>query len=862
MCTWSSRNTSLSNETQNDQVEIQEENFFSDVRGRNTIEVYQNYDKFPPITTIPPSLKMPFEQILNKPYLAQIVTWTSAMTPNTNIITMGFPLDFLVNGQLRTPFEVAAKYRLKACVYLQVTGTPLHAGLVLASAVPTECLSMSVPGNRNSFLQAPHVFLSANEATPVCLEIPFYSNTKLLETNVSVRSNVYNSEVDYAELQLNVWNQLVPGTSGSTSLSISIHVMFTQADFYVPKNDFTTWNPQSTMVSSIFDMSAEAAKKLTGDFIDKMRGLVKSYTGLHNPNIPILQERMLASPRNFSNNVDIPTYFEKLDPYTDHNRVVVENTFYTDVDEMDIKTIISKPQYVGTFAVNNTQNAGAILWSRPITPSQDQIVAPYYYATGIPMQTLALLTRYWKGKIKLHIQSAMTNFHNVRFMVARNYSNDSRALQNVPDFYDCVALQSTTLEFSGGSQVQTIDLEYCSELEQLPNTTSAASNALQHGMYYIYLAQPLVLSGQVATEVEFNVYISAGEDFEYYGYSTLNLETLSRGASGSFSAQSVMVEPSKQSDLANKVVYSNPSAPKNFRPVVSTREFIRRFAQVATVDLTTASSRGGEYDTKTIKISDLFSRYSVLATDTSNNSSNFQRVIRQFYFGQTGGLKFKFHFYNAQDAQVKFSPPTPVYIATSNPTQVFSAFSEPSASVLYNEWIKRNNYPWDDSLSGDVMSPPFIETGTWTKPYLSQPDAVSSETMNTSQIQIECMIPNMNNLEFVGDKTWFADNSLKSNSPPYSSDMGDFVLTALARNSAENTLSSVPVRVVIYMAYADEARFGFNVCCPIVRVPSIWTDVGIPPVNYEYLWDTATNQYAPVEQLTSAYVGAYIGTRY
>lgn len=817
----------------------QEQKYFSDVRSRNAVEASVLYDKFPMVNSVPQSLKMPFEQILNKPYLAKVATWSTTDLRNTTIANMKFPYDFLVNEQLKAPFKLAAKYRLKACVFLQTTGTPMHQGLLLAATMPSGCVDSSFSGIRNNFLQAPHIFMSANEATPVCLEVPFYSNTKLQNTNLDEESPTYTDRPSYAELQIIVWNPLLPATSASTSLSVSIHVMFTMADFYIPKNQDTTWvTPsfvaQSTMVSSLLDSAVDYSKKITGDYIDKLRSTVKSFTGLHNPNVPILQERMLATPRNFTNNVDIPTYFEKMDPYADHNRFMVENTFYTDVDEMQVSNIIRKPQFIGYCEVSTASSAGALLWSRPITPYMD----PYYndkLYTGVPLQTFHHLTKFWKGTIKLHIQSVMTNFHNVKLLIARNYSNNANALLKVPDYNDVVALQSTTIEFSGGSQTQTVELEYCSELEQLPNVLDPATNALSHGVYYIYLAQPLVASGNVSGTVAFNIYISAGDDFEFYGYSTNNYIACARSSYPvEFEAQSVMVEPSGQADLQNRKEVDYDPVVKNFRPVLSTREFVRRFAHVGTYDTSTHATRTNEYDTVSIPVSALFKRFSPYVSTASTKAVCFQRFIRQFYLGQTGGFKFKFHVYNAQDATVKYVPPTMSTIPTvTDKIRNVLTLPEPTPGILYTSWIARNMYPFDDTLEGDMYSPPFIETGTWTKPYLAMPDNIGSELMSTSQIQIECVIPNMSPLEFIGDSSWFQDESGRPYPEQSTSDLGSFIVSCMARNSNEDTVPTIKGRVVIYMAYADESRLGFNVCCPVLKLHAQVSGSLVEPIGYE-----------------------------
>jgi len=408
---------SLSQDQQNNNIVKQDDHFNSSFKSRNLVETPTTYDAFPSIKSLPRELKMDFDRILNKPFLIDVQQWDTTTAAMTNLITKPFPTSMLDNDQLRAPFRFAAKYRMKACMMLQVTGTPLHQGIILASAVPRYCVKPSRL-TVNSLLQSPHVFLSANEATPACLEIPFYSQTKLRNTFTAEanerRCAIWGDEEDYADIHLFVINPLVAGSTGATSVSISITIVIKEADFYVPKNSATTWSSQSAIIGSLLDKGATYLKNITGDFIDAARGGIRQYTGLHNPNVPIIQDRMIASHRNFTNLVDGPTYFEKLDPYAEHARVVREPTFYTDKDEMLLSNILSKPQYLGTFKVETATTTGTVLWSRPITPMQERYGSIGDGAVSTPLQVMSFLTTFWKGGLKIHLQSSMTNFHNVR----------------------------------------------------------------------------------------------------------------------------------------------------------------------------------------------------------------------------------------------------------------------------------------------------------------------------------------------------------------------------------------------------------------------------------------------------------------
>jgi len=63
---------------------------------------------------------------------------------------------------------------------------------------------------------------------------------------------------------------------------------------------------------------------VASDALDYGRGIIRDYTGLHNPNVPMIHERVITTPLNFQNNIDTAQYFEKLDPYTKFDRIVKE----------------------------------------------------------------------------------------------------------------------------------------------------------------------------------------------------------------------------------------------------------------------------------------------------------------------------------------------------------------------------------------------------------------------------------------------------------------------------------------------------------------------------------------------------------
>jgi hypothetical protein len=89
----------------------------------------------------------------------------------------------------------------------------------------------------------------------------------------------------------------------------------------------------------------------------------------------------------------------------------------------------------------------------------------------------------------------------------------------VPSYNNIHNINTDTLEFSAGGQIQTIDLKYNSNLRQIECTKDYALNAISHGIAYGYLVQPLTYNSNVPTTITFNVYISGGDDLQFSGYS-------------------------------------------------------------------------------------------------------------------------------------------------------------------------------------------------------------------------------------------------------------------------------------------------------------------------------------------------------
>jgi hypothetical protein len=79
------------------------------------------------------------------------------------------------------------------------------------------------------------------------------------------------------------------------------------------------------------------------------------------------------------------------------------------------------------------------------------------------------------------------------------------------------------------------------------------TEAMFHGIYYIYVAQPLVISDSSPSTIEFNIYLAGEPDLTFYGYTT---------ATTYHSSYGVLPQPgSKELTVTNKIGNAIPRKP-------------------------------------------------------------------------------------------------------------------------------------------------------------------------------------------------------------------------------------------------------------------------------------------------------------
>lgn len=698
------------------------------------------------------------------------------------------PGDILTsNLSLTNAIKLGAYYRSDLSLNISVAGTITHSGLILAAILPPLPAPLSQISSFfpliNTALSGPHAFLSANEASSVMLHVPWYCNSDLSSLDLT-KTNSARTALDvgtvpgnFGTLVLIVMNPLMPSDGSSTSLEVVVEAFFNSLDILVPSPRYITYidvpptsqfNSQSLMSigSGIVDSATSFVKETIGDGIDKLRKSFFNLTGLHNANSTNINNRYISGRRNYVNVTDAPQFFEKLDPFSNVDRILQRPEFNSYTDEMSIKHIISKRQFIGSFRVNDMDKVGTLLWSRPISPFQGGI-EPEKLIINNNIEILHFLSRGWRGPIKIHIQSVMNNKQQVKLRLMQLYNPSLEIGSNYPEYRSILNAPSHLMEFTAGNQIQTISLPYLCRNNITPCMRDMSSEALYHGEYYIYVAQPLANSSGSPRDIYFNVYISLDDDFKFYGYAT------ELAIQAPFISQSlnVMNEPQNQTDLLiNQNSIQDQAYQERLYAPVDVRSIIRRMYNVdklkiepRRIAVLKLDNYVGEYLSTNLPVSPL-------------------QIIGSMFYGKHIGLKIKLKYSSAKNIVVRHLPP--------------NYFVDQTSETILNCEVNTNDLTHftEQSTSYPI---PFQEI-----PILFQ------LSNNTSLAEADIIIPNNSFYKYIGSPAIFS--RVNSNTPSLSiAGLGYLIISFEEENEA-------PLIVDVYIGASDESRLGFHSIAPIL----------------------------------------------
>lgn len=460
------------------------------------------------------------------------------------------PADLLKNDIASSPFLRFVFWRCERIkVRFQLVASRFHQGRALVYFVPS-CL----PKTQQAALvrgptwatQLQHNFLDPSNGTVVDMDIPFVFHKGWLDL-------VFGDSL--GQLHFKVLNKLQAATGASTSVEVKVFVSFEGSHFRVPRPGGTTFeklllqqradqlgltliekeeicDKQSGIFSDLGEMVGDLAEDAGKELDDLVETLIPhEITGmvadvlLDKPAMTEYPEPLVHKDAQYMSSSRGVEKLERmtLEPTAQN---ITTDQFGSKVDEMDIKWLLKKPVFFTTFNWAATQSVGEILFQTIISPMH--LIAAAIGAAGVPFEatilgTLANFFTFWRGSINLDFMFCGTAFHEGRV----DFCNHPAQL-TVPTGYAAAMSQYVNSQtIRNTNNAVRVRIPFHSDvpwkrvwtgetLSDVPTDASIRATDYIIGCFSTRVAVPLKNPNNVANNMDVNVFISAGDDFEFH----------------------------------------------------------------------------------------------------------------------------------------------------------------------------------------------------------------------------------------------------------------------------------------------------------------------------------------------------------
>lgn len=512
-----------------------------------TAHVVPQLDEIPVVVqnSMPDKNWMACEQLM-KPVNVATVTWSEADDFGQILSSIDCPDIIATFNSIQT--DVLSNYaffRMDYVFKVQVNSTKFHQGCLIVSYDPfrqfNEESATPIPGQKtfNSYVATglPSVPINASSSEPVEIVIPFDHVRNFLTTNSSRGFDLLG------RLRVSVLNRLQAATGASTEVDVSIFLHATNAYVANPIYRHPLLVPSllnsGFVAQGIFDSILSIGKGavstfgnvVTGNWGGAIKDLgstlneVADTFNLDKPTDPVFPPNAIIplGPFAHGKGVDRSTRLA-LDPLS--TRMPVEGDFMTKASEMSWKVITSTPMFMGrwNWTDSSTTPGTTPLFQFPVTPNISSGFADY---STLPANRsynetyLAYAARhfaYWSGSIDYQFDFISTQFHTGKLLIAfiPNAFGDSPTFDQVKSCPNIIMdlQESSTVSF----KVAFVSPTHKKRTYFDNGLTTSTNNGFHDdeivGWVSVWVLNRLRVPDNVANNVDINVYIKGGDDFQ------------------------------------------------------------------------------------------------------------------------------------------------------------------------------------------------------------------------------------------------------------------------------------------------------------------------------------------------------------
>ena len=515
----------------------------------------------------------------HRPSFTKSGTWSVAAGVATVLERLEVPLDFVTSAVGRTGWNIFALWRGGLKIRIEVNGTRMHVGKLIAYYVPlidNTVIAVWHEVNFSATTSIQHCFLDAATNNAAELIVSYIQISNYISTERSGPGPVGRNYLGNFRLQ--VFNPLLAGTGSPQTLAYVITAEFLDSQFQVPKPMPLTVeederrlkeakenvqrytralgrdtlrehtlrdNARPTMMNIVKKMLPKNTK---GDQIDiaGVVDLASSVAGLmmDKPTDSSTKPAFYRQPMQYLNHSSGIEYSNLLTLDPSALTTAEFEHFGTTQDEMSLTYLLRTPTWDSTFVWNMTQAPGTLLFQREIGPLGSLAVRERGGLPNYPQ----LLTRFrvnccdyftlpfmfWRGGWKIKITMSASQFATGRLFLGWQYMNFrsmGTTLADLTGQYGVyIDLENEVREWSFEIPFLTAYngwLRVCHGAVVDVNETTVAINPSQLnkfflGTFYLVVVNNLVVPDTIPGSVYINMFISGGKDYEVMGPSDSN----------------------------------------------------------------------------------------------------------------------------------------------------------------------------------------------------------------------------------------------------------------------------------------------------------------------------------------------------
>lgn len=474
-----------------------------------------------------------FAEFFSRPILIDTYSWT----PNTPFppVAINPWQAYFINKRVSNRISNFNLARAKLHVKVTINANQFYYGRLLVSYLPMHTSDDFIVSRGSLFednvrySQRPHIFLDPNTAQGGELVLPFVWPWNAVNLPTGDFTNL--GDLYFTELAI-----LRHANNNTTNISINVYAWCEDMILSVPTSQnisgLVSQSGEEGMISTPAAVAAGVASKLAAIprirpyamaadvALSSISALAKAF-GYSRPSVVNDVMPMVPTFGNYANSnasetLNRMSLDQKAEVCVDSRVVGLSG-----VDEMAIKSIVTRESFLTLFTWTPANVTDVLLWNtmvapiitaKPVAPNDAEYHLPAICHGSLPF-------RYWRGSIKYRFQIVSSSAHKgrLRFVWEPRYAVSKELNVAYNKIVDISTEKDFTIEIGWGNKNSWLETAAIGNSHTIYGTTpiAVANDLVTNGTLSVYVVNELsAMSAAAVNSVSVLVFVSAGDDFE------------------------------------------------------------------------------------------------------------------------------------------------------------------------------------------------------------------------------------------------------------------------------------------------------------------------------------------------------------